>query len=276
MSLKGGAMSRIETLTPEQETLIPVYRDKWKQIALSTERIERQKATEAVKAAYAAINLSEPKILFFDSPFAASKTFISLFKLDYSPPRKRGVVNFLLWLLGVRHEYFSVDRASGRQLSPEELLEFEIRDRRSQLWEQLYNQPVSQLWEQMDNLLEAEQVWELSSSLLIPHLMLPESQLSLGWIKPEYWAESSSLFDFCISVLNCTYNPRQWAAYQLLVENCGWLFSFEKTCIVCDRPIKFSFDEPNFLHTPGEPAVQFADGYSLYLYHGMAFPEKYG
>jgi hypothetical protein len=28
-------MSRIETLTPEQEALIPVYRDKWRAIALS-------------------------------------------------------------------------------------------------------------------------------------------------------------------------------------------------------------------------------------------------
>jgi hypothetical protein len=45
-------MSLIEKLTPEQEALIPVYREKWRKIAFSIEPIDRQKAAEAVKAAY--------------------------------------------------------------------------------------------------------------------------------------------------------------------------------------------------------------------------------
>ncbi|MCL1464181.1 hypothetical protein [Argonema galeatum] len=61
----------IEKLTPEQEALIPVYREKWRAIALSTEPIDRQKATEAVKAIYAQISLREPEIIFVDSPYAA-------------------------------------------------------------------------------------------------------------------------------------------------------------------------------------------------------------
>jgi hypothetical protein len=36
MSQKDGDMSQIESLAPEQEALIPVYRVKWKAIALST------------------------------------------------------------------------------------------------------------------------------------------------------------------------------------------------------------------------------------------------
>ena len=43
---------KIDKLTPEQEALIPVYRQKWKAIALSTEPIDRQKAAEVVKTAY--------------------------------------------------------------------------------------------------------------------------------------------------------------------------------------------------------------------------------
>ncbi|WP_225912546.1 hypothetical protein [Nostoc flagelliforme] len=49
-------MSLIEKLTPEQEALILVYREKWRAIALSTERIDREKAAKAVKAAYIAID----------------------------------------------------------------------------------------------------------------------------------------------------------------------------------------------------------------------------
>ncbi|MBC7971807.1 MAG: hypothetical protein H7Z11_17055, partial [Verrucomicrobia bacterium] len=36
------------------------------------------------------------------------------------------------------------------------------------------------------------------------------------------------------------------------------------------------FDSENRLHAEGEPAIRFVDGYSLYSYHGVTLPEKYG
>lgn len=69
------SLTKIESLTPEQEALIPVYREKWKASALSTEPINHQKASEAVKVAYATIGKEEPEILFFDSPYAILSTF---------------------------------------------------------------------------------------------------------------------------------------------------------------------------------------------------------
>jgi hypothetical protein len=45
---------------------------------------------------------------------------------------------------------------------------------------------------------------------------------------------------------------------------------------VCDRPRILSFDNEQRLHAEGSPAIQFADGYSLYSYHGVTLPEKYG
>jgi hypothetical protein len=46
---------KIDKLTPEQEALIPVYRQKWRAIALSTEPIDHQKAAEALKVVYASM-----------------------------------------------------------------------------------------------------------------------------------------------------------------------------------------------------------------------------
>ncbi|WP_256381152.1 hypothetical protein [Myxosarcina sp. GI1] len=37
-----------------------------------------------------------------------------------------------------------------------------------------------------------------------------------------------------------------------------------------------SFDSRNFLHTEGQPAIEFADRASLYSYHLVTLPEKYG
>ncbi len=58
-------------LTPEQETQIPIYRQKWRQIALSTQRVDRQKAADAILAAYATTGIKPPKIVFCDSSYAA-------------------------------------------------------------------------------------------------------------------------------------------------------------------------------------------------------------
>lgn len=119
---------------------------------------------------------------------------------------------------------------------------------------------VSQLWRQLKHHLESE--------LRIPPY--------IKWINPELWACGGAWFDFSISVLNCVHQPRKWEVFQSLVKYCGWIFLFEKIAIVCDRPIQVSFDRENRLHAEGEPALQFADGYCLYSYHGVTLPKKYG
>ncbi|MHC5746121.1 MAG: DUF6745 domain-containing protein, partial [Nostoc sp.] len=55
---------KIEKLTPEQEALISVYKSKWENIRLSTQRIDRKKAESAVKDAYAMVGLPIPQITF--------------------------------------------------------------------------------------------------------------------------------------------------------------------------------------------------------------------
>jgi hypothetical protein len=68
MSLKAGVMSQINQLTPEQEALIPVYQQKWREIAISTESINYEQATTAVETLYAALGKPKPKVRFFDGP----------------------------------------------------------------------------------------------------------------------------------------------------------------------------------------------------------------
>jgi hypothetical protein len=101
MSQRDGGMSLIEKLTPEQEDLIPVIREKWRQIALSTEPINRQKVTQAVNAAYALIGEKEPKLLFFDSPYTAVNTVVCLVlnkQLDYELGKEfKGKLENVLW-----------------------------------------------------------------------------------------------------------------------------------------------------------------------------------
>ncbi|MDM9380682.1 hypothetical protein QUB80_08180 [Chlorogloeopsis sp. ULAP01] len=61
-------MVQIEFFTPEQQASIPLYKEKWLEIALSTELINQHRAATAIKTAYAAIGKRQPKLEFCSSP----------------------------------------------------------------------------------------------------------------------------------------------------------------------------------------------------------------
>jgi hypothetical protein len=77
------------------------------------------------------------------------------------------------------------------------------------------------------------------------------------------------ILDFLISYLSCEHHCcEEWETLQAIMTHCPWIFSFQETCLICDRPTKISFDSENRLHAEGEPAIQFADGFSVYAHHG--------
>lgn len=224
----------ITHLTPEQEALIPVYREKWRKIAISTEPIDRQKATEAVKAAYTAISRQEPEILFCDSPDAAHEMYCKLSSNTSSD---------------LEDEFWK------------ELVEQLWDEQRRKLGSELDNQLWEELVEQVDN-------GEIEVALCI-----------FGFcIQPEEWASACSYIDFCFSVLNlnCVHELAKWSIVQSIVNYCGRIYLYEEMAFVCDRPRILSFDNQKHLHAKGKPAIQFADGFSVYAYHGVNLPEKYG
>lgn len=68
------ANMKIDSLTPEQEAMLPVYRDRWIGIGLSTEPMNFEKAKAALIEAYKVAELSPPKtILTAKSPIDAIK-----------------------------------------------------------------------------------------------------------------------------------------------------------------------------------------------------------
>ena len=228
----------IENLNPEQETLLLNYREKLRVSAFSTERIDKQKAKEAVKAVYAAMEIKQPEIIFFDSPYAAANNIIN---------------------------------RSWRQLG-------------KQVESKLKGEPQYQMKKYLElkisNQLRIPR-WRLSRQLNGKLYRKLGRSFSFHKVQSfyEFWIENGIWFDFCISVLNCEYDQRLWkmsSLYQLLDKYCGWVFPYEKFCFVCERPIKVSIDNQDYLHAEGEPAMQFVDGYNLYAYHGLALPEKYG
>ena len=236
----------IDKLTPEQEDLIPVYWEKWRAIALSTEPIDRDRAADAVKKAYTFIREKEPDIIFIYSPYMALNKVLPL-KSELGSAKDRKL-HLLIW---------------------EELENELCNELDDELWSEREStregQPESLMWNRIWDELETQFDIVFSSSS------------NLGCLEPELWVHDGYYFDICISILNCThYTQEEWSLFQALVSNCGWIFAFDKVCYVCDRPRILSFDSQQRLHAEGSPAIQFADGFSVYAYHGVSLPEKYG
>ncbi|WP_242048276.1 MULTISPECIES: DUF6745 domain-containing protein [Nostocaceae] len=255
MSRKVGDMLLIEKLTPEQEALIPVYREKWRQIALSTERIDREKAADAVNAVYKILGCDEPQIVFFDSPYAALKEFIV--QLEKSIFNQEAYIIEEKILVSQRKE-----------------IRFQIISKKLAIL--LKQEFLSKLRDELDKIFGGIINNRLAQDFDILYEELDISVFDLTYIAPESWVVDASFIDFCISELNCDLSQQDWLVIQNLIKNCGWIFPDEHIAIVCDRPIHIRFDNQNRLHAEGEPAIEYADGYSLYSYHGVTLPEKYG
>ena len=264
------SQTKLKKLTPAQEALIPVYQDKWRAIALSTGPIDRSQAAETIKAAYALIGKKAPEVVFCDRPYEAADIIAS--QMDNPRSLLRGQFEAKL-----RSE-----------------LEKQLRSYlRSELESQLHRQLQNQLENQLYNGLE-RQFWSSQREDLAREVSINLSQQFSGqrsrkihWetlgkqlnncIQPELWAGYGSLLDFCISVLNLPHSyGRNWIVFQSIVRDCGWIYPYDNVCVVCEKPIALCVDSDCRLHAEGTPAVQFADGFSIYAYHGVILPEWYG
>ncbi|MEG4057350.1 MULTISPECIES: DUF6745 domain-containing protein [unclassified Microcoleus] len=264
------SQTKVKKLTPEQAALIPVYRKKWRAISLSTGSINRSQAEETIKSAYSAIGKKAPEIIFVDRPYEAADLIVSRFDNPSSELRSQFETKLRSPLEKQLRGYL------GSQLETE--LQNQLP---TQLEQRLYTQLKTQLWEPERNYLAGEissqlppqQVIDERSGEIRPTL---EKHLS-NCIQPELWAAYGSLLDFCISVLNLPHSyGRNWIIFQSIVRDCGWIYLYDKVCIVCSKPIALSVDSNHRLHAEGKPAVQFADGVSIYAYHGVILPEWYG
>jgi len=59
-----------------------------------------------------------------------------------------------------------------------------------------------------------------------------------------------------------------------IAKNAGWWWPFEDICIVTERPIAVHLDAAKRLHAEECPAVEYADGWGVFCWHGYRIPKK--
>jgi internalin A len=234
-----------------------------KRLTLSTGPIDGQKATEAIKVAYAAIGLEEPSVIICSSPRDAYLQIFDRLKGDHSQNCSDEYSNRLGKNLD--HKWRS---PVGEFASPA-VWKYEL-DRLT-----IEPEADSTLSSLMNELVDSYVRSEPTIGNVFPNHLLflksPENPTTL--FKEIYLTE---LYISSLGV-NISQKAQEILRCQkLLFEHCGWIFPFEKICAVCDRPRHLRFDSQNRLHAEGEPAIEFADGWNFYYYHGVRLPEEYG
>jgi hypothetical protein len=118
-------MSPIKSLTPEQEALILVYRDKWREIVLSTEPIDRQRAEGTLRAAYALAGKADPEFRFLNGPGELQELW-----------QEQSFLNFFFGQLGELVPLYDTQflKQLQNRFTPD-------------LWKQIVIQPESELFE---------------------------------------------------------------------------------------------------------------------------------
>ncbi|WP_143467781.1 DUF6745 domain-containing protein [Leptolyngbya ohadii] len=265
-------------LPPEQDDLIPEFRKKWRSICLSTDPIDRARAIDAIEVAYTALGLAAPQVLFFDSPWAALLQFFApkLWEQHLlhrvSDPSVRHL-NLLSQQLGR-----SLKRPFEQQFEQKLVIQLES-EIAPYLWQglklELHLYLGARLWFNISDQL-VNSVLALRPSLMRP-IIKPLRRLVPKSTYPAAWTVESALLDFCISVLDCTPDAELWTAHRLVAQECGWLFPFERVCLMCDRPsfLSCTDDHTNdaVFHAVGRPAIEFRDGFRLYCDEGRVLSD---
>ena len=274
-------MKKIEKLTPEQEAELPAFRQRYLEIACGGGRIDRDTLQGHLNAAYALIGKPEPALFIFDSP-AACMLALKIFKMP-KESQLRSQLESQLWSQlwsQLRSQLWSQLRSQlwsqlwsqlGSQLESQlwSQLWSQLRSQLgSQLWSQLWSQLESQLWSQLESQLESQLGSQLESQLRSQNIY--DSNYLWG-SQDLYWL---ALYRFC-QTIGVKY-PKKDAATLDLMEGissqCEWWFPYDGIVIASERPRTVRWDGERRLHCEAGPAVEYADGYSLYSWRGISIP----
>jgi hypothetical protein len=250
-------MAVLDSIDSESALLLPAYIDKWQNLTLSTQPIDLVQAKTAVENAYIEIEQEKPAVLLFPSPFAVLPFLIDLqlsgqcvqpltflTTLYFDPYFKEMFkVHYLIRQTELYAQYFWWEL---------------IRSNLNHIYHHQLRRKINTQF-QGDHMLIQQHVGLLREELFPLNCY---GNYCSG--KIELW---SGAIDFCITVLGHG-NSQQWQLIESLIQSCGWIFPYSGLALVCARPTKVSVDMYGSLHAESEPALQYADGYSFYAFHG--------
>lgn len=274
----------ITELTSQQEAAISFYQQKWQKISRSTQPINREKVVSILKDVNNFLVGGDPfpEIIFFTSPFAAFDSELEkMIAANFENTTNDEAEGIIYELQFIRDEgllrgdlYFELEQDCSSSFSSAPVNDSVCKILNDILIDQEGEKRYEAIWNFLEEWLRKELRQNIHSS---------SHALTYFWWNfmdfDSEWITYPALFDFYINELKCPHDPKQWETYEKVLTECGtWFLPGGRHWIICDRPCKILLDEENNLHAEGEPAIEYSDGFALYVEHGkiqsMVIPSK--
>jgi hypothetical protein len=252
-------------LTAEQKKALSRYRARWSAIRRSTEPADRDAAEEGARLAYCAAGLTPPqRFVWCGSPFELSRRTQRIAQ-DDGPnvrwtliDRVRRRVTAQIRKRLPRRLLAEVDGA----VNPADALAASVTETVVQAAER----------EPLPLLARARRGEPLSLACVLRALSGREGFRhaaagpdDLSWL---------STFEYLRSVLALKAETEPLLGLWQLAANVGWLQPHAQTCWLCERPELLCADVNDRLHHPTGPALRFRDGFSAFVWRGVAVPQR--
>ena len=296
-------MAKIERLTPEQEAYLPVFRQRYLDIATGGGRIDRPALEAAMAEAYAVIGKDAPRVFIFDSP-AECLLAIKIFQTGDNKPIWANLWDNLWDNPRANLEANLWDSLEDNlEANLWDSLEANLRDNlwanlganlrdnlwanlEANLWDSLEANLRDNLWDNLwanlganlranlganlrDNL--GANLWDnfwanLRDTGIWNHNFLWGSQ-DFYWISYYRFAQE----------IGCVFNKgdaKRLEIMEAISTQCEWWWPFDGIVFVSQRP-KVYWDGEGRIHREDGPAVEYKGGYGLSFWRGTCIPNEW-
>ena len=247
---------RITSLTPEQEALLPLVRDEWLAIGLSTGAPDKPRAESGVREAYRAAGLEPPAVMIWlDSPWAGvlgQAIAPEIVAAALARAKRDGQVYDQVYDQVYGQVYDQVDGQVDGQ----------VRDQvRDQVYDQVRGQVRDQVYGQVDDQVDGQ------DALLRKRLA--------EWWHGRLWGQWSagyySWLDAHQRIGVTGLEPIRGQA-EIARAGVGYWWCFRDFAVLTPRSLTLHLDAQGRLHHESEPAMLWPDGWAIHAWHGTRVP----
>jgi hypothetical protein len=293
-------MKKIETMTPEQEAQVELFREQWRKKALSTDRVDQKATKEAITKMYELIGKKPPIFLFCPSlQFAQFQINFcrELFAIlkeqgkggvapEFGDNLRENLGDNLWYNLG---ENLRDNLWDNLRYNLGDNLRYNLGENlRDNLWDNLrYNLGENlgdnlryNLGENLGDNLWYNLRYNLGDNLR--YNLGDNLQKNLKYEHTYFWGNMDAywiaFYQFPEKFLGIKYKTSDSEKLELwskVAESASWFWTYENYCFVSDRPTSYGFDEEYRMHSSTGPAIEFTDGWKLYRWHGVEVPENW-
>jgi hypothetical protein len=247
----------LDKLTPQQELLIPQYREKWlKNFFNSGDELDIEAFKKGITFIYSLVSLKDPVKVYVDSPLGLQYACQMLKKIkmsDQVPDQVWGQVSDQVLGQVLGQVWGQVRGQVSDQVSDQVLGQVlgQVRDQvRGQVWGQVSDQVRGQVWGQVGKEYET-----------FAGIGLGQDS---GWV---------SFYDFFTDIK--VINNEKFNQYKEFIESGVYdTILFNNFAIGCRRPNFVGRDTQNRMHSDVRSAISWRDGFELYYLAGVHFPKE--